>query len=87
MLNTHPKCRERSWGGKHKIDQYITPSLIPRFSTSPDFDHLQYAQTEGEDLVIHGMSGVDPHSHLHNVVQWKTIHGVMKSQYCVTYLT
>ena len=47
---------------------------------------------EGEDLVIHGISGVDPHSHFEvldsnsnniytiNVVQWKTIHGVMK--YC-----
>ena len=46
------KCRERSWGWKHKIDQYITPSLIPRFSTPPVFDHLQHAQTEGEDLGI-----------------------------------
>jgi len=44
------KCRERSWD-ENKIDQYITPSLIPRFSTPPVFDHLQHAQTE-EDLGI-----------------------------------
>ena len=48
---------------------------------------------EGEDLVIHGMSGVDPHSHFEvldsncNNIYTKTIYGVMKSQYCVAYLT
>ena len=38
-------------GLAHFMQTHNTPSLIPRSSHRPVFDHLQYAKTEGESLV------------------------------------